>query len=234
MLAQGAVAAIRSGCQMLSEGKAEIDKFKKTVEQGVGDAKAIYGQVTGLWGWIKGLFGGGAKVKSESAPVIATEPKPVAKKAKRQPEPELSYEEYQARSIHEVCENLKIFFDIQRQLKEHCRELEEQSKTTEKVADAAIDRIEIETQLISLSRQIREAMTYTPEELGLQDLYARFLKMYGQILEEQEFDRQLKMKRKRDEAWRLEHRNEILTYKMVYAVSILVGMLEVIGLYLTL
>lgn len=56
MLAQGAVAAIRSGCQMLSEGKAEIDKFKKTVEQGVGDAKAIYGQVTGLWGWITGLF----------------------------------------------------------------------------------------------------------------------------------------------------------------------------------
>jgi hypothetical protein len=231
MLAQSAVSAIRSGCQMLSEGKAEIDKFKKTVEQGVGDAKAIYGQVTGLWGWITGLFGGTPKAKS-SAPAAAAESKPVAKKAKR--EPELSYEEYQARSIHEVCENLKIFFDIQRQLKEHCRELEEQSKTTEKVADAAIDRIEIETQLISLSRQIREAMTYTPEELGLQDLYARFLKMYGQILEEQEFDRQVKLKKARDESWRREHRNEILTYKMVYAVSILVGMLEVIGLYLTL
>lgn len=231
MLAQSAVSAIRSGCQMLSEGKAEIDKFKKTVEQGVGDAKAIYGQVTGLWGWITGIFGGTPKAKS-SAPAAAAESKPVAKKAKR--EPELSYEEYQARSIHEVCENLKIFFDIQRQLKEHCRELEEQSKTTEKVADAAIDRIEIETQLISLSRQIREAMTYTPEELGLQDLYARFLKMYGQILEEQEFDRQVKLKRARDESWRREHRKEILTYKMVYAVSILVGMLEVIGLYLTL
>jgi len=231
MLAQSAVSAIRSGCQMLSEGKAEIDKFKKTVEQGVGDAKAIYGQVTGLWGWITGLFGGAPKAKS-SVPAAATESKPVAKKAKR--EPELSYEEYQARSIHEVCENLKIFFDIQRRLKEHCRELEEQSKTTEKVADAAIDRIEIETQLISLSRQIREAMTYTPEELGLQDLYARFLKMYGQILEEQEFDRQVKLKRARDESWRREHRKEILTYKMVYAVSILVGMLEVIGLYLTL
>ena len=233
MLAQGAVAAIRSGCQMLSEGKAEIDKFKKTVEQGVGDAKAIYGQVTGLWGWITGLFGGGAKAKV-AAPVAAAEPKPVAKKAKRQPEPELSYEEYQARSIHEVCENLKIFFDIQRQLKEHCRELEEQSKTTDKVADAAIDRIEIETQLFSLSRQIREAMTYTPEELGLQDLYARFLKMYGQILEEQEFERQVKLKRARDESWRREHRSEILTYKLVYLASITIGLLEMIGLYLTL
>jgi hypothetical protein len=234
MLAQGAVAAIRSGCQMLSEGKAEIDKFKKTVEQGVGDAKAIYGQVTGLWGWITGLFGGKPKPAQPAAQTTEPQAKPAAKKAKRQPEPELSYEEYQARSIHEVCENLKVFFDIQRRLKEHCRELEEQSKTTEKVADAAIDRIEIETQLISLSRQIREAMTYTPEELGLQDLYARFLKMYGQILEEQEFERQVKLKRARDESWRREHRNEILTYKMVYAVSMLIGLLEVIGLYLTL
>jgi hypothetical protein len=44
-------------------------------------------------------------------------------------------------------------------------------------------------------------MTYTPEELGLQDLYKRFLKMYELILEEQEFDRQLKVKQKRDAEW---------------------------------
>jgi hypothetical protein len=236
MLAQGAVSAIRSGCQMLSEGKAEIDKFKKTVEQGVGDAKAIYGQVTGLWSWLLGLFGVQQKHDAPKVDVQApkAEAKPVAKKANRQPQPQLSYEEYQARAIHEVCEHLKVFFDIQRQLKEHCRELEEQSKTTDKVADAAIDRIEIETQLISLSKQIREAMTYTPQELGLQDLYKRFLQMYEQILEEQEFDRQVKLKKARDEAWRLEHRKEILTYKLVYAVAVIAAALEMIGLYLTL
>ena len=204
MLAQGAVTAIRSGCEMLRDGKAEIDKFKKTVEGGVSDAKAIYKEVTGLWGWITGLFGG---KKSEPivvapAPVASVEAKPVAKKTnRREPEPELTYEEYKARAIHDVCEQLKIFFEIQRQLKQHCRELEEQSKTTERVADSAIDRIEIETQLISLSTQIREAMTYTPESLGLQDLYKRFLKMYELILEEQEFERQLKIKQKRDAEW---------------------------------
>ena len=37
-------------------GKAEIDKFKKTVEGGVSDAKAIYKEVAGIWGWIAGLF----------------------------------------------------------------------------------------------------------------------------------------------------------------------------------
>jgi len=40
MAAQAAVAAVRKGCEMLSEGKAEIGKLKKTVEQGIGDAKA--------------------------------------------------------------------------------------------------------------------------------------------------------------------------------------------------
>jgi hypothetical protein len=206
LAAQAAVAAIRSGCEMLREGKAEIDKFKKTVEQGVGDAKAIYKEVTGIWTWLKGLFGG--KPPAPAISVIKPAAEPVkaepAKKAKRQPEPELSYEEYKARAIHDVCEQLKTFFEIQRQLKEHCRELEEQSKTTERVADSAIDRIEIETQLVSLSTQIREAMTYTPEELGLQDLYKRFLAMYALILEEQEFERQLKRKKERDAKWQRE------------------------------
>jgi hypothetical protein len=204
MLAQGAVSAIRSGCEMLREGKAEIDKFKKSVEGGVADAKAIYKEVTGLWGWITSLFGGKKPepIAIAPAPVASVEAKPVAKKTnRREPEPELTYEEYKARAIHEVCEQLKIFFEIQRQLKQHCRELEEQSKTTERVADSAIDRIEIETQLISLSTQIREAMTYTPQELGLQDLYKRFLQMYDLILEEQEFDRKLKIKQKRDAEW---------------------------------
>ena len=61
MAAQAAVAAVRKGCEMLSEGKAEISKLKSTVEKGIGDAKAIYKEVTGLWGWLKGLFGTPAK-----------------------------------------------------------------------------------------------------------------------------------------------------------------------------
>ena len=50
---QSTVVAIKQGCQMLSEGRAEIGKLKKTVEQGVGDAKAIYKEITGIWSWIK-------------------------------------------------------------------------------------------------------------------------------------------------------------------------------------
>ncbi len=119
MAAQAAVAAVRKGCEMLNEGKAEISKLKKTVEQGIGDAKAIYSEVTGLWSWIKGLLGG-KQEKPKSTPVaVAVEaPKPLAKKADRKPNEQLSYEEYQTQAIHQVCEQLKTFFEIRRQLKD--------------------------------------------------------------------------------------------------------------------
>ena len=201
MAAQATVAAIKRGCELLSEGKQEIQKLKKTVEQGVGDVKAIYGELSGIWGWIKGLFGG----KSSPAIPPIKKPEPTTATAapvrpvKTQPQRELSYEEYQTQAIHQVCEQLKTFFEIQRKLKEHCRELEEVSKTTETVENSAIDRVQIELQLENMSTQIREAMIYAPKEL--RDIYSRFLKMYEQILQEQEFARQLKAKQQKDKQW---------------------------------
>ena len=203
MAAQAAVAAVRKGCEMLSEGKAEISKLKKTVEQGIGDAQAIYKEVTGLWSWLLGLFSG-AKPKVEIKAPVADTPKPeapapvVKKKKKAEPIEELSYEEYQTQAIHQVCEQLKTFFEIRRNLRAYCHELEEISKTTTTIEDSAIDRVEIELQLENMTVQIREAMVYAPREL--RDIYSRFLKMYEQILEEQEFERAVKKKQERDEA----------------------------------
>jgi hypothetical protein len=180
-MAQSAVGAIRAGCQMLSEGKAEIGKFKKQVEGGVADAKAIYKEVVGIWGWLQSLFGAPTKPAERVVvqPTQPTEAKPVAKKTKAQPEQELSYEEFQARAVHEICENLKVYFEAIRQLKIHCRELEEEALTTEKVADSAIDRIEMQWQMAQLSAQLKQAMIYgTPEELGLGSMYKEFLVKY--------------------------------------------------------
>ena len=237
-MAQSAVGAIRAGCQMLSEGKAEIGKFKKQVEGGIADAKAIYKEVTGIWGWIKGLLGSpkqsaGSLVAKQA---IAAEPaKSFTKKAKREPEPELSYEEFQARAVHEICENLKVYFEAMRHLKAHCRELDELALTTDKVADSAIDRIEIQWQMNQLSAQLKQAMIYgTPESLGLGSMYKEFLAKYDEILEEQEVARELKAKRERDNRWRLEHRKEILIAKVTYAVAVAMGFLQVIGMYFTL
>lgn len=232
-MAQSAVGAIRTGCQMLAEGKAEIDKFKKSVEGGVKDARAIYAEVTGIWSWVAGLFG--VKPPAKPAAVEASPPaeaKP--KKKQKEPELEISYEEYQARAVHEICENLKVYFEAVRALKAYCRELEQTSLTTDKVADSAIDRIELEWQMKQLSTQVKEAMIYTPEKLGLQSLYTSFLEMYDQILEEQEFARDLKAKKDRDLSWQREHRQEILVAKLIYALVVGLALLEMVGLFLTL
>jgi hypothetical protein len=232
-MAQSAVSAIRTGCQFLAEGKAEIDKFKKNVEGGVKDAKEIYKQVTGIWGWLKGLFSprvGGVDGGVQQTPAIQpAAPKPRAAKQK-----DLTYEEYQARSVHEICEHLKVYFEAIRALKAHCRELEQQSLTTEKVADSAIDRIELEWQMNQLAVQVREAMVYTPEALGLQALYRRFLEMYDQILEEQEFARDVKAKKDRDGKWQRELLKHHRIDKAVTVVAVLILVAWMWGLLLSL
>jgi hypothetical protein len=235
-MAQSAVSAIRSGCQMLSEGKAEISKFKKQVETGIADAKAIYKEVTGLWAWLAGLFGGSKSTQKIVVPTTAIEKQAEPKRNKRvEPEPELSYEEFQARAVHEICENLKIYFEAMRHLKAHCRELDELALTTDKVADSAIDRIEIQWQMNQLSAQLKQAMIYgTPESLGLGSMYKEFLTKYDEILEEQEVARELKAKRDRDNRWRLEHRREIMIAKATYVVAVAMGLLQMIGMYFTL
>jgi hypothetical protein len=202
MAAQAAVAAVRKGCEMLSEGKAEINKLKSTVEKGIGDAKAIYKEVTGLWSWLTGLFGATKKPVERAVVQQTVAAEPIKPTKKQKQETELSYEEYQTQAIHQVCEQLKTFFEIRRTLKAHCLELEEVSKTTETIEDSAIDRVEIELQLENMTIQIREAMVYAPKEL--RNIYSRFLEMYDLILEEQEFARQLKRKNERDAKWQRE------------------------------
>ena len=200
-MAQSAVSAIRTGCQWLAEGKAVIDDFKGEAEGMVNTVKQSIETVTGLWDWAKNLFKFTKPENkyAESAPVPARSTAKAASVVS-----EVTYEQYQAKAVHDICENLKVYFEAIRKLKSHCQELEQQSLTTEKVADSAIDRIELEWQMNQLAVQVREAMVYTPESLGLQALYRRFLEMYDQILEEQEFAREVKAKKDRDGKWQRE------------------------------
>ena len=235
LMAQSAVSAIRTGCQFLAEGKAQIGELKDTIQGGVENARAIYGEVVGIWGWIRNLL-----QPKNASPVAQAQPAPASQagvskpRAVKRKEQELSYEEYQARSVHDICENLKIYFEAIRKLKAHCRELEEQSLTTEKVADSAIDRIELEWQMNQLAVQVREAMVYTPESLGLQALYKRFLEMYGQILEEQEFARDVKAKKDRDSKWQREPLKYHRIDKAVTVAAVLLLVLWMWGLLLSL
>ena len=240
MAAQGLVAGIRQGCEFLREGKAQIGEVKKAigeVKAFVGEARGVWAELQGLWAMVSGLFGAQkpkqtpqTELRSPAAPQIER----VEKKADRrpsQPERELSYEEYQAQAIHDICEKLKAFFEIKRQLAEHCHKLEEESKTTTDIEGAALDRIQIEMQMEQMTVQIRAAMINTPKEIGLQSIYTRFLKMYDQILEERAFDRELKAKQARDDKWRREYRSNLLKAKLGYAIVIAMAALWMTGLY---
>ena len=230
MAAQATVAAIRSGCEMLSQGKAEITKTKAAIEKAVSDGKAIYSELIGLWDWITGLFGAAPSSAKAAPPVKKDGPSVRSRAASYKPKPveQLSYEEYQTQAIHQICEQLKTFFEIRRQLQEYCHDLEEESKTTTDIEGAALDRIQIEMQLEQMTVQIRETMIYTPKEIGLQSIYTRFLKMYDQILEEREFDRALKRKQEIDARWQREYHQQILLAKLGYAVVI-----TIVGLWMT-
>jgi hypothetical protein len=233
MAAQATVAAIRSGCEMLSQGKAEITKTKAAIEKAVGDGKAIYAEIVGLWSWISSLFGGSKKSNAPAPTVQTSIAKPSSRAVNYKPKPveQLSYEEYQTQAIHQICEQLKTFFEIRRQLQEYCHELEEESKTTTDIEGAALDRIQIEMQLEQMTVQIRETMIYTPKDIGLQSIYTRFLKMYDQILEEREFDRALKRKQEIDARWQREYQQQLLAAKLGYAVVVSVAALWMTALF---
>ena len=229
-----------------------VDEFKGEAESVVGQinevkeqALGLYEEILGLVDWAKGLWAsltGVQKPKqtpqqtlrspdaTQTKPVEA--PKPVAKKAKQQAAKELSFEEYQAKAVHDICENLKVYFEAIRQLKIHCRELEEEALTTEKVADSAIDRIEIQWQMQQLAAQLKQAMIYgTPTELGLGAMYQEFLIKYDEIVEEQEVARAVKAKKESDVAWQREQRNKIRVAKLGYLVVVTVVLVEILGLY---
>ena len=232
MAAQATVAAIRSGCEMLSQGKAEITKTKAAIEKAVSDGKAIYSELIGLWDWITGLFGAKpSKPKNTPAVQKAAPATPSRVNYKPKPVEQLTYEEYQTQAIHQICEQLKTFFEIRRQLQEYCHDLEEESKTTTDIEGAALDRIQIEMQLEQMTVQIRETMIYTPKEIGLQSIYSRFLKMYDQILEERAFDKALKRKQEIDARWQREYQQTILLAKLGYAVVVGITALWVTALF---
>ena len=182
---------------MLDEGRMEITEAKAKIEQAVGNAKAIYKEVTGLWGWLKGLFG------TKQASVVSAPEVQAPKKKRNDPEPE----QLQLQLIADVGAKLGEFFDIQQKLVNYYHSLEAESLAVydpnQNTSKKAIERALVELQMENLGAQIREQMTtYAPAELKA--IYTRFLKMYGKIKEEQAFAQQQEIQKARNEKWQRE------------------------------
>jgi hypothetical protein len=169
----------------------EIEGAKSTVEQAIGDIKAI----KGVFQWFIGLF---------TTKPTADAPKPVAQKkvaAKQQ-----SYNELEAKLLHDIGNQLGTLFDVQQQINDHYHALEEESKTKfnpeQNTSKKAIERVLIELQMEQLMQDVREAMVYAPPQL--KDLYSRFLVMHKKIEREQEWARSETIRRARLASWQKE------------------------------
>jgi hypothetical protein len=194
MAAQAAVGFIKAGCNMLHEGRMELEGAKKTVEGVIGDVKAI----RGIFNWFIGLF--------KRAEPADTPAKPVAKAKAKASKQQQSYEELELKLISEIGANIGVLFDTQQQITNCYLELEETSKTnydpTQNTSKKAIERALIELQMEKLMEQTREAMVYAPPEL--KDLYSRFLKMHNKIEQEQAWARSEMVRRARLARWKQE------------------------------
>jgi len=188
MLAQGAVSFIKQGCNMLHEGRMELEGAKKTIDGVIGDVKAI----KGIFQWFIGLF-----ASKSDKPVDS--PKPVAKAKAKAVAAQQSYEEMELKLIKDIGEKLGMLFDTQQQINNYYHELEEENKTNynpeQNNSKKAIERALIELQMEKLMETVREAMVYAPAEL--KDLYSRFLKMHAKIEQEQAWARSELIRRNR-------------------------------------
>ena len=196
LAAQAAVGFIKQGCDMLHQGRMELEGAKKTVEGVIQDVRAI----RSLFDWFIGLF------TRKPAGTDAAKPVVQAKIARQQQ----SYEELEIILIRDIGERLGTLFDTQQQINNYYAELEEESKTrydpTQNTSKKAIERALIELQMEKLMEQVREAMVYAPAEL--KDLYSRFLRMHAKIEQEQAWARSEMIRRARLARWEKE-REEI-------------------------
>jgi hypothetical protein len=198
-LAQGAVSAIKQGCDFLHQGRIQLESAKKTAEGVLDDVKAI----KSIFSWFVGLFASKEKTVNDTAKPVAKAPaKPAAKAAAATQ----SYEQLELNLIKDIGENLGLLFDTQQQINNYYIELEETSKTnydpTQNTSKKAIERVLVELQMEKLLEQTREAMVYAPAEL--KNLYSRFLVMYGRIEQEQAWARSEMIRRARLARWKQE------------------------------
>ena len=205
----------------------EISEAKAKIEQAVGNAKAIYGEVSGLWSWFKGLFGSPANA---AAPEVAVA---TPKKKRREPDPEP--EALQLQLISDVGSKLGEFFDIQQQLINYYNSLEAESLAVydpnQNTSKKAIERALVELQMENLGAQIREQMTiYAPSELKA--IYTRFLVMHGKIKEEQAFAQEQQLKKARNEKWRREFLSKRRADRGLAVAMVLLAVLWIWGVML--
>lgn len=194
---RAAYSGIQYCCESLREGTVEVQRVKKEVTQGVESAKALYREVTGLWGWIQSLFGASKPIEpTPSAPIPIAEP--VAKKKARAKDEYTEYTPTQEDVVQQFIDHLGVWFENYGKLKEYAenryKEVFEKDEINSK---EVLELTQLQAELDSAYPTLSTLMAGAPWQLG--PIWTQFKEMQDKVKAGQAARQ---MKQRREKAWR--------------------------------
>lgn len=206
MLALQAMRAAYSGiqycCDALREGSVEIQRVKKTVEGGVADAKKIYAEVTGIWGWIKSLLGAPAKPSASvvAEPAASTKQAEPAKRGKSNKKDDgyIDHIPTQDEVVQQFIGHMGEWFDNYSTLKAFAEKRYAEVFGKDEInPKEVLELTQLQAELDAAYPTLRTLMGGAPWQLG--PIWSQFQEMQDKVKVGQAARQ---MKAKREKAWR--------------------------------
>lgn len=218
-----ALNGIRSCCEMLSEGKVEIQRIKKGVE----DAKSIAKDVSGLWVFLKGLLDS-LLGKPKPDPIVA--PVAVAAAASKNKDEYVDYIPDEDDISERFFDHLIAFMQNQAVILDHIAEQKEHLLNdfnpgqNSRVAAALL--IKDERKINQMALEFSALLSSAPRVLGA--VHADFKEKYPVVVEAQERAKERLRITRQQASWRQE---EAYKEGMELAVGLFLTMLLVVWLW---
>jgi hypothetical protein len=207
-LANGAVTAVKKGCQLY-----------KDIKSAAGDVSAVLKDIDAQFA--------GKKVSKEQAKKIEEKKKEVKEAGNTDP----------GDALAQIGQRLGDFFDAMDKIEQAFHEQERMAHKIHDDKDGslkrmALNRVMIKTRLEHMEAEIRQEMTWnTPQELG--DLWTRFSKMWAQTLEEQTEARRIQLIKDQEERWRRQRIRNAIKDNLLWLVVFVILAIEALGLLWT-
>ena len=239
-VAKLALAGIRSCVDMLNEGKGELQAVTGEIKQGVESAKAIYGEVTSFWSWLKNLLGGGsdepahgAVLPSTATTATSSEPaKQEVKQAKKQVQEGPTEDEV----IEQFLTHFTNFIEAQTTILDAIEDERDKILNVwnpkQNNRRAAIDLIRYERRINDMAMELSELMTGAPRRLG--SVREQFSEKLDEVRDAQSRAKERFRVKKLQEAWQRDLLRNHRIDRTVSSVTVLLVLLWIWGMLLSL
>lgn len=192
---QAAYEGISYCCEALSEGKVQVQKIKKAVD----DGKAIVNDARSIWSTIKSLFGG----SKPAAAAVAVASEPVAKKKAK--EVYTTHIPSESEIVQQFVEHLGAFFRNQRAVLEYVEKRYEEvfaseNPDPEAILELSVYKAQTDQAYVQLSGMMRGANV--PRQLG--PLWDNYNEIYSKVDAEQQVRKEQKRIKRQQDKWQRE------------------------------